>query len=97
MADIEPAPGIAASYAQALGWFEAEWHNLIAAVDLAAAHRAYGVAARLPRTLWPFLDLQARWQEWADTHRTGSKPHGACRTRTARHTCGAGSRTPACA
>ena len=40
----------------------------------------------LPRTLWPFLDLQARWQDWRTPHRTGSKPHGACRTRTARHT-----------
>jgi DNA-binding SARP family transcriptional activator/tetratricopeptide (TPR) repeat protein len=71
MADIEPAPGIAVNYAQAMGWFEAEGHNLIAAVSLAAAHHADGVAARLPRTLWPFLDLQARWQEWVDTHRTG--------------------------
>ncbi len=64
-----PQPGVVAERLddrdQALAWFSAELHVLLAIVDLAAACGLDKLAWQLPWTLRSFLDSQGLWQDWA--------------------------------
>jgi len=66
-----PLRAAPATDSEALGWLDAERPNLIAAVELAARQGLDDMAVMLPRTLWGLFELNARWQDWADTHLTG--------------------------
>jgi DNA-binding SARP family transcriptional activator len=64
-----PSPGVVAegliSHEQAMTWFRAELHVLLAVVKLAAATGLDAQAWQLPWTLRSFLDGQGLWQDWA--------------------------------
>ncbi len=53
------------SHEDALAWFRAELHVLLAMVKLAAAVGLDAQAWQLPWTLRSFLDSQGLWQDWA--------------------------------
>jgi DNA-binding SARP family transcriptional activator len=69
-----PRPGAArrqpADYPQALAWFEAEHHVLLAAVTLADCSGFGSHAWQLPWAMSDFLRLRGHWQEWFATART---------------------------
>jgi tetratricopeptide (TPR) repeat protein/transcriptional regulator with XRE-family HTH domain len=69
-----PRPGAAAGRPadgqQALAWFEAEHHVLLAAVALAAGSGFDSHAWQLPWAMTPFLQTRGHWEEWAATQRT---------------------------
>jgi tetratricopeptide (TPR) repeat protein/transcriptional regulator with XRE-family HTH domain len=69
-----PRPGAAAGRPadnrQALAWFEAERHVLLAGVTLAAGSGFDSHAWQLPWALEPFLQARGRYQEWAVVQRT---------------------------
>ncbi|BCB76631.1 BTAD domain-containing putative transcriptional regulator [Phytohabitans flavus] len=52
------------SYEAALGWFEDEYPNLVAAVHLAAEHGLYDIACQLPGVMLPYFDLAGVWDDW---------------------------------
>ncbi len=62
-------PGVAdeqlASHEQAMAWFRAELHVLLATVKLAASLGLDAQAWQLPWTLRSFLDGQGLWQDWS--------------------------------
>ncbi|BCB91942.1 AfsR/SARP family transcriptional regulator [Phytohabitans suffuscus] len=67
--DLDPssAPryGLAVdSYEAALGWFEDEYQNLVAAVRLAAEHGLDDIACQLPGVTLPYFDLAGVWDDW---------------------------------
>jgi DNA-binding SARP family transcriptional activator/tetratricopeptide (TPR) repeat protein len=64
----DPAPGELTTGPQALAWLDAERHNLVAAVRLAATLGFDMVAVTLPMTLWELFDLRGYWLDWLDTH-----------------------------
>lgn len=53
----------------AVGWFETELANLMAAVRTAAAHGRYGHAWRIAAVLVLFRDFQVPGPAWAEVHR----------------------------
>ncbi|TQM77127.1 DNA-binding SARP family transcriptional activator [Thermopolyspora flexuosa] len=53
----------------AVGWFETELANLMAAVRTAAAHGRYGHAWRIAAVLVLFRDFHVPGPAWADVHR----------------------------
>jgi tetratricopeptide (TPR) repeat protein len=65
-----PAGRQPADYPQALAWFEAEHHVLLAAVTLADSSGFGGHAWQLPWAMSDFLRLRGHWQEWYGTART---------------------------
>jgi tetratricopeptide (TPR) repeat protein len=69
-----PRPGATARepahYEQALAWFEAEHHALLAAIALAAGSGFNSHAWQLPWATASFLRAGGHWQEWAATQRT---------------------------
>jgi tetratricopeptide (TPR) repeat protein len=70
-----PRPGTAverlADYRQALDWFEAEAHVLLAATTLAAGSGFDRHAWQLPWAMAPFLRIRGNYQEEAATQRVG--------------------------
>ncbi|MFL6076850.1 MAG: BTAD domain-containing putative transcriptional regulator [Mycobacteriales bacterium] len=58
------------NHQQALAWFTAEHHVLLAAIEQAAATGFDAHAWRLATTLTTFLDRQARWRPLADSQNT---------------------------
>jgi tetratricopeptide (TPR) repeat protein/DNA-binding XRE family transcriptional regulator len=68
-----PKPGTAperiADHRQALAWFEAEHHVLLAAVTLAESSSGRH-AWQLPWGISPFLQVRGYYQDWAVTQRT---------------------------
>jgi DNA-binding SARP family transcriptional activator len=68
-----PAPGVTpeamADTDQALAWFDAEYHVLLAAVTLAADNGFDACAWQLPRAMARFLDRRGHWHEWAAVQR----------------------------
>jgi tetratricopeptide (TPR) repeat protein len=66
-----PAPGTIlgdlTQHDQALSWFEAEHHALLAAVTLAAGNGFDDQARQLPWTLEDYFDRRGHWQDWAST------------------------------
>jgi tetratricopeptide (TPR) repeat protein len=70
-----PSPGAVpeqpADPPQALAWFEAEHHVLLAAVTLADQSGFDLHGWQLPQAMSPFLQNRGHWQEWAATQRTG--------------------------
>jgi len=69
-----PAPGTAtehpADHRQALAWFDAEHHVLLAAVTLADCTGFDGHAWQLAWAIASFLGNRGHYQEWAATQRT---------------------------
>jgi tetratricopeptide (TPR) repeat protein len=69
-----PRPGAAAGRpadrSQAMAWFEAEHHVLLAAVTLAAGSGFDAHAWQLPWAMADFLQIRGHWQQWATTQRT---------------------------
>jgi len=70
-----PAPGVTperlASPQEALAWFDAEYHVLLAAVALAAETGFDACAWQLPWSMARFLDLRGHWHEWVAVQRCG--------------------------
>ena len=70
----KPMPGVfleePVGYAEALSWFEAEHHVLLAAVSHAAAAGLDRHAWQLAWALESFLDRRGHWQDWHATQRT---------------------------
>jgi tetratricopeptide (TPR) repeat protein len=72
-----PGPGVAiaplafTSPAVALGWFEAERANLVAATRHAAECGEHVLAWKLPAVLWDFFSLHGHWTDWLTTHEIG--------------------------
>jgi DNA-binding SARP family transcriptional activator len=68
-----PAPGVTpepvATTEQALAWFDAEYHVLLAAVTLADGTGFDACAWQLPRAMARFLDRRGHWHEWATVQR----------------------------
>jgi tetratricopeptide (TPR) repeat protein len=64
------ATGQPADHRQALAWFEAEHHVLLAAVSLAAGSGFDTHAWQLPWAVVSFLEIRGHWQERAATLRT---------------------------
>jgi tetratricopeptide (TPR) repeat protein len=60
-----------ATRGEALGWFEAERANLVAATQQAADLGLHSLAWQLPDALWSFFFLRSYWPDWRDTHQTG--------------------------
>ena len=64
-----PRPGTAAerlaAYQQAMAWFEAEHHVLLAAVTLADSSGLDRYAWQLPWAMTPYLDVRGYYREWA--------------------------------
>jgi DNA-binding SARP family transcriptional activator len=54
---------------QALAWFKAEHHVLVAVAGLAAEHGFDTCAWQLSWSMATFLDWQGHWQDWAATQR----------------------------
>lgn len=52
-----------------LTWFEVERRTLVAAIEYAYEVEAWDLTWRLATTLPGFLDFQARWDEWEQTHK----------------------------
>jgi DNA-binding SARP family transcriptional activator len=69
-----PRPGVVADepadHVQAMAWFEAEDHVLLAALTLAAGSGFDTHAWQLPWATAPFLQARGHWQVWAATQRT---------------------------
>jgi tetratricopeptide (TPR) repeat protein/transcriptional regulator with XRE-family HTH domain len=63
-------PGRPADYSQALAWFEAEHHVLIAAVTQAGGSGSDSHAWQLAWAMTTFLQLRGHWHESAVTQRT---------------------------
>jgi tetratricopeptide (TPR) repeat protein/DNA-binding XRE family transcriptional regulator len=63
-------PGMSADYQQALVWFEAEHHVLLAAVTLAARCGFDVHAWQLPWAMAPFLQMRGHYQEAVAIQRT---------------------------
>jgi DNA-binding SARP family transcriptional activator len=61
----EVTPDRLTCHEEALAWFRAELHVLLAVVKLAAAIGLDAQAWQLPWTLRSFLDGQGLWQDWA--------------------------------
>src|SRR5262249_32727644 len=59
-----------AAHAAALGWFEAEYAVLLAAVRLAAATGHHNHAWQLPSALTDFFFRRGHWADWAATEHT---------------------------
>jgi DNA-binding SARP family transcriptional activator len=59
------APGQPADYPQAMAWFDAEHHVLLAAITLAAESGLDTHAWQLPSAMEPFLKARGHWQECA--------------------------------
>ena len=59
-----------ADHQQAVAWFEAEHHVLLAAVSLAAETGFDTCAWQLPWAMTSFLDWRGYWHEWAAVQRT---------------------------
>ena len=73
---LRPAgPGIDplafSSYAEALGWLDAERANLVAAVGQADRQGEHEVAWMLTVSLWDLFHLRGHWDDWLSTHRIG--------------------------
>ena len=70
----KPVPGVfpeePAGYPQALAWFEAEHHVLLAAASHAAAAGLDRHAWQLPWALESFFDRRGHWRDWHVTQRT---------------------------
>jgi tetratricopeptide (TPR) repeat protein len=71
---LAPAqPGVTAGHLtdheQALAWFKAEHHVLVAIAGLAAEHGFDTCAWQLSWSMATFLDWQGHWQDWAATQR----------------------------
>jgi DNA-binding SARP family transcriptional activator/tetratricopeptide (TPR) repeat protein len=64
------APGQPADHRQALAWFEAEHHVLLAALSLATTSGLHSHAWQLPWAMAPFLYARGHWQEYAATQQT---------------------------
>ena len=71
-----PSPGTAperfTGYDQALAWFEAEYHVLLAVVALAVDSGLDNHAWQIPWTLMPFLATEGRNLEWSAIKRTAT-------------------------
>ena len=63
------APEHPADFQQALAWFEAEHHVLLAAADLAAGSGFGSHAWQLPAATASFLQARGHYQEWAAAQR----------------------------
>jgi DNA-binding SARP family transcriptional activator/tetratricopeptide (TPR) repeat protein len=72
-----PQPGVAgehlAGHRQALAWFEAEHHVLLAAANLAAETGFDRHAWQLPWIIWDYLDNRGHWHELAAIQRSALK------------------------
>jgi DNA-binding SARP family transcriptional activator len=71
---LAPAqPGVTverlAGHEQALAWFKAEHHVLVAIAGLAAESGSDACAWQLPWCMATFLDWQGHWHDWAATQR----------------------------
>jgi hypothetical protein len=70
----EPLPGAApehfAGYAEALAWFGAEHHVLLAVIAMAAGTGFGTCAWQIPWTLTDFFDRRGHWHDWAATQHT---------------------------
>jgi DNA-binding SARP family transcriptional activator/tetratricopeptide (TPR) repeat protein len=64
------APGQPADHRQAMAWFEAEHHVLLAALGLATGPGFDSHAWQLPWAMAPFLYARGHWQEYAAAQRT---------------------------
>jgi tetratricopeptide (TPR) repeat protein/transcriptional regulator with XRE-family HTH domain len=68
------SPGVVpeqlADYKQAMAWFEAEHHVLLAAIAHAAGSGFHRHAWRLPWAMSDYLDRRGHWHEWAAAQRT---------------------------
>jgi tetratricopeptide (TPR) repeat protein len=60
-----------ATLGEALGWFEVERANLVAATHQAAGLGLHSLAWQLPDALWTFFYLRSYWPDWRDTHKAG--------------------------
>jgi tetratricopeptide (TPR) repeat protein/transcriptional regulator with XRE-family HTH domain len=71
-----PSPGTAperfAGHEQALAWFEAEYHVLLAAVDLAFDSGLNEHVWQIPSAMMPFMATRGRNLEWAATKRAAT-------------------------
>jgi tetratricopeptide (TPR) repeat protein len=69
-----PEPGVTpdepASHSQALAWFDAEHHGLVAAVTLAADNSFDVHAWQIPFSLETFFYRRGHWQDWSATQYT---------------------------
>ena len=70
-----PRPGTTAErpadYQQAMAWFEAEYHTLLAAATLADSSGFDRYAWQLPWATGSFLQIRGYYQDWATAHRVG--------------------------
>ncbi|RFU40486.1 nb-arc domain-containing protein [Actinomadura logoneensis] len=57
--------------AQAMGWFEQERQNLVAAMRQAYELGQYDIAWKLPVTADGFFELGSHWPEWKEVHQLG--------------------------
>ncbi|MCP2342020.1 tetratricopeptide repeat protein [Actinomadura rupiterrae] len=72
---LVPAEGLAvpefAGAAEAMGWFERERTNLLAALRQAFELGQYDIAWKLPVVADGFFELGSYWSEWEQIHRQG--------------------------
>ncbi|WP_051761429.1 ATP-binding protein [Microbispora rosea] len=57
----------------AMGWFEVERLNILAALDQATDTGQYDIAWKLPVVADGFFELHSYWMEWEKIHRTGAE------------------------
>ncbi len=57
----------------ALGWYDVERPNLVAAAFLAHAHGLNVHGWQLPIALFPFFDRRKFFEDWVATHKTGAE------------------------
>lgn len=68
--DSVPCPRIT-SRAEALEWFDAEWANLVAAIDDANRGGSHAVAWRLVRLQFNYLMVRCPWEDWISIYTAG--------------------------
>jgi tetratricopeptide (TPR) repeat protein len=56
---------------EALAWFEAERTNLVAVTAAAFDHGRFGIAWRLPASVYPLFEAHRHWDAWVDLHGVG--------------------------
>ncbi|MGV9366599.1 ATP-binding protein [Amycolatopsis sp. NPDC003731] len=56
------------TYQEALTWYDAEYFNLLAAIDYAATHESKRHAWQIAWTMTNFFRVRGLWQNWAETH-----------------------------
>ncbi|NQE92138.1 ATP-binding protein [Nocardia terpenica] len=66
-----PPPPALTSYEDAVGWFELELTNIVAATRQAYELGWYELAWQIPHALFEFLHLQQPWSIWENIYRIG--------------------------